>query len=130
MPAIFWIVAIFVQSSISNLSIPNFQFKWHDKLAHIVEFAILAILLFRALKYSSIKFFQQGKYWLTFLGGSLYGLSDEIHQSFVPGRTADVYDWIADVIGILLIICFFKKRTAFEEHDVMKISGQQVIDNK
>ena len=31
--------------------------------------------------------------------GSLYGLMDEIHQFFVPGRACDVWDWVADTLG-------------------------------
>ena len=36
---------------------------------------------------------------LSILLSSLYGISDEIHQSFVPYRTADVMDALADIIG-------------------------------
>lgn len=38
---------------------------------------------------------------------SLYGITDEIHQSFVPGRTADVWDWVADTSGALVCACLF-----------------------
>jgi VanZ family protein len=34
--------------------------------------------------------------------GSLYGGTDEFHQSFVPGRTADPLDWVADTLGVAL----------------------------
>ena len=34
--------------------------------------------------------------------GALYGVSDEWHQAFVPGRTASFLDWIADVTGVLV----------------------------
>ena len=30
---------------------------------------------------------------------SLFGASDEFHQSFVPGRDTDVFDWVADTLG-------------------------------
>jgi VanZ family protein len=33
---------------------------------------------------------------------SLYGATDEFHQSFVPGRSADVLDWLADTLGAAL----------------------------
>jgi VanZ family protein len=33
---------------------------------------------------------------------SLYGVSDEVHQAFVPGRNADVFDWVADTTGALV----------------------------
>jgi VanZ family protein len=67
---------------------------------HLVEFGILYILLFLAL--------------LTFCGinrkinlfliliSSLYGLTDEIHQYFVPYRSATFIDLVKDVIGVLV----------------------------
>ena len=38
------------------------------------------------------------------LYASLYGVSDEFHQSFIDGRHADVWDWVADTLGALLAI--------------------------
>jgi VanZ family protein len=46
---------------------------------------------------------------------SLYGVSDEVHQAFVPGRNADVFDWVADTTGALLaagIIHLYTSRRA------------------
>ena len=37
---------------------------------------------------------------LALLIGVLYAASDEYHQSLVPGRDSDVYDWVADSIGL------------------------------
>jgi VanZ family protein len=46
--------------------------------------------------------------WLLALAlGSLYGVSDEIHQSFVRGRQADPLDWVADTLGVLAGIALF-----------------------
>lgn len=39
---------------------------------------------------------------------SFYGLSDEIHQSFVPGRDASLGDWTADIIGVVASILFLR----------------------
>ena len=39
---------------------------------------------------------------LTLGVGSLYGLIDEAHQYFVPGRSSDIADWVADTLGALL----------------------------
>lgn len=41
-------------------------------------------------------------HWVLLLVGALYGLSDEWHQMFVPGRFADPRDWIADLVGLVL----------------------------
>ena len=65
-----------------------------DKLAHAGSFGLLA-LLFR---------FATGRPMLSVLLASLYGLSDELHQAGVPGREADVLDWVADTAGAILAV--------------------------
>jgi VanZ family protein len=34
--------------------------------------------------------------------GALYGVTDEVHQGYVPGRMPDPWDWVADVVGLLI----------------------------
>lgn len=34
--------------------------------------------------------------------GAIYGMTDELHQMFVPGRSPDVLDWLADVFGLFV----------------------------
>jgi VanZ family protein len=68
-----------------------------DKALHATEYAGLALLILRAFR-------GQGLTWptasaLAILVASAYGGTDEWHQSFVPGRGADVLDWVADTIG-------------------------------
>lgn len=46
---------------------------------------------------------------VTLFVGLIFAASDEIHQSFVPGRTASIYDFIADAIGILISLLLFEK---------------------
>ena len=60
-----------------------------DKLVHGSAYALLGGLLQRGLG-------RPGPAWGT---AALYGLSDEIHQHFVPGRSLDPADWLADCIG-------------------------------
>ena len=67
-----------------------------DKTAHLVAYAGLGFLLARAMGPGV----RAGFRWLgAFVGGTLYGLSDEWHQSFVPGRHASVDDFVADAAG-------------------------------
>lgn len=40
---------------------------------------------------------------------SLYGLSDEWHQAYVPGRSSDVMDWFADTVGAGLAVLMIMK---------------------
>lgn len=60
-----------------------------DKLVHGAAYALLGGLLQRAL----------GKPALAWGIAALYGLSDEVHQHFVPGRRLDPADWLADCTG-------------------------------
>jgi VanZ family protein len=46
--------------------------------------------------------YRQQQLWLVALAVMLYGISDEFHQYFVPGRSVDVYDVLADALGGLL----------------------------
>ncbi|MCU0645454.1 MAG: VanZ family protein [bacterium] len=106
-PAIAWAIAIFVQSSLSYIQTPDLGFDFQDKLAHAAEYAILGVFLRRALVFQNNEFIQKYANQLTVALGGLYAVSDEIHQSFVPGRNADIGDVIADVTGIFLVVAFY-----------------------
>jgi VanZ family protein len=72
------------------------------KMAHIVEFGVLALLLWRALAQHRLPVLAAQS-----LGGLLallYAASDEYHQSFVAGRTPAIRDVSIDLIGILLAL--------------------------
>lgn len=73
-----------------------FQDPW-DKLAHIVFFFCLTILLFAGFNFSIVT---------TSILALLIGIADEFHQIFLPGRFAGVDDWFADVIGVMLAAGF------------------------
>ncbi|HLA40898.1 MAG TPA: VanZ family protein, partial [Candidatus Glassbacteria bacterium] len=45
-----------------------------------------------------------GRYWSAFAMAALFGVLDELHQSFVPGRMMDWRDFIADSLGALIFI--------------------------
>lgn len=68
-----------------------------DKLLHAAGYAVLGALLARAAVL--------GLGWPPWswpaaaLGSALYGITDEIHQRAVPGRTASALDWVADAAG-------------------------------
>ncbi|MDZ7340787.1 MAG: VanZ family protein [candidate division KSB1 bacterium] len=104
LPAIAWAAAIFIQSSMADISVPELGFDWQDKVYHAIEYGILGFLLYRALFFQKIQLLKTHASGFTWLLGSLYAISDEIHQYFVPGRSADVGDALADVAGITLIL--------------------------
>ena len=75
---------------------------------HILEYLILSFLLYRGFinsKYKNIAFI------LAILIAIVYGVSDEMHQYFVPGRNFDFIDMSLDALGACLIlpIRFLKK---------------------
>jgi len=69
-----------------------------DKTIHFVEYSVLGFFVAALLKH----YFQLRIVFIilfaTLLGG-FYGVSDEFHQSFVPGRESSVLDALADVAG-------------------------------
>lgn len=103
-PAIAWAAAIFIQSSFSEIPAPELGFDWQDKIYHAIEYAMLGFLQHRAFFFQKNQFFKSYAGILTWLLGSLYAISDEIHQYFVPGRSADIGDALADVAGISIIL--------------------------
>jgi hypothetical protein len=106
-PAIAWATAIFIQSSLSYINAPDLGFNLQDKLYHAIEYAIFGFLLRRALVFQTNQFIRDNASWLTILIGATYAVSDEIHQFFVPGRSSDIGDVAADIVGILIIILIY-----------------------
>ncbi len=99
-PLIAYCIFIFFQSSHPTpQEIPSFRFM--DKMLHIAAYAVLAILFYRAYQTLPIRHNQRLLVVLSILSASLYGISDEIHQYFVPFREADIFDGIADIIGAI-----------------------------
>lgn len=92
LPVFLWAGVIFALSSISQITVAEF-FLWDfaiKKVAHLTEYAVLYALLLRAT---------EKKWVLSFALTMIYAASDEIHQSFVPGRTAAIYDLGFDFSG-------------------------------
>ncbi|MCI0604185.1 VanZ family protein [bacterium] len=78
--------------------------KKSDKVLHFFEYSFFAFLLWRAFARERFWTLEIRRVIAVILIGSLYAASDEIHQSYVPGRYASIYDWVADVAGILGMI--------------------------
>ena len=84
------------------------------KTLHVLEYALLTFLLFRALyKTETWKLsLTQSLTWAAILAFT-YGVSDEIHQTFVPTRTGSVRDIFIDLIGICGMVLYTKYRISF-----------------
>jgi VanZ family protein len=100
LPSLAYMGVIWALSSQSKpFDLPDLPFR--DKIAHGLEYGILAVLNLRALRRS----LAQRLLWsvvITVLITSAWGYLDEIHQAFVPGRNSDVYDWFADTGGAIV----------------------------
>lgn len=90
-PALLWAAVIFAVSS--RPSLPVDVAYGLDKVAHFGAYWVLGTALARGQH-------RTGWHWATAVAlGMLYGASDEFHQSFVPGRSPDAADWVADALG-------------------------------
>jgi len=114
-PVLSWILLagysllIFVQSSLPSIS-TGVDLPGTDKLLHLAAYTLMGVLACRAFGTlprlnSALALFLAG-----FAFTLLFGLSDEWHQSFVPYRTADVWDLAADGLGALLGAGFISRR--------------------
>lgn len=103
-PVCAYAALIFVMSSQSHPedNLPAFVFGLSDKVVHAIEYAVLGVLCYRALRGRSGFSWRQQAVPVAILLASVYGASDEIHQSFVPFRDSSWHDWVADTIGAVL----------------------------
>lgn len=103
-------VLIFYMSHQPSLPI-TMIFLHQDKLMHAGTYALLAVFAWRSFNHQK---HMQSKWVLisAFIFTSSYGLSDEFHQSFIVGRHADVWDWLADSAGALLALLWIKHKTS------------------
>lgn len=119
-PGILWMAVIFRASSIPGTGmgwlVPPF-----DKLVHGTTFAVLAV--FFGLWFSNARWNSKPLVWaaVCVLFCVLFGVLDEFHQSFVPGRDASLGDIFADTFGGILgalayaLCCPWKKFRIFRE---------------
>ena len=103
LPALLWGGLIFVESSIPGKTLPATPVGT-DKLAHIAIYFVFCWLSFRALRRSPSFLLSKMSPFLAVVVTVLYGFSDEFHQLYVPGRSADMFDLAADAAGGILFI--------------------------
>lgn len=93
-PVVLYGLAIYLVSAQSNLP-PS---PVGDKIAHFAEYALLGFLLTRGL----FLLFDRGIRWaavVAVVASTAFGLTDELHQYFVPNRDASLLDLVADFAG-------------------------------
>ena len=106
LPLIAYCLAIYIQSDLpSPEQIPSFEFS--DKILHFLAYAVMGVLFYRAYQTLRIKDNLQMLILLSVFSASLYGISDEIHQHFVPFRDGDFLDVIANILGAISGVCLY-----------------------
>lgn len=90
---------VFILSSHALPPMP-INFTGIDKIEHLTVYGVLGILILRSMRHGESGY-SAAQIAAAVAIASAYGISDEVHQYFVPGRTADVLDWCADTAGAL-----------------------------
>jgi VanZ family protein len=118
-----WMLLIFLLSSQSSL--PTIRlFSGTDLLAHAVFYGVLCVLLARSLAPPRVTIWKRALLLIILV--TAYGITDEYHQLFVPGRNASMWDILADGLGgflSALMLFWWGRRT-------MKISQHVLPDEK
>ncbi len=104
-PAGHWLWAVAVggtvffasgQTHVAAPGIVNF-----DKVAHALVFGLIATLVGRSFR-------RRRTVWMAIVITSAYGMADEIRQSFTPGRSVEIADWVADTVGACLAVTLYQ----------------------
>lgn len=98
-PALAWVAVLFFLSRLTAVPEPLQALTVvPDKVIH----ALLYTVLGAAFAWGRRRSGWAPPHTALIALGSLYGALDEWHQSFVPGRTPEVGDWVADTVGVIL----------------------------
>jgi VanZ family protein len=99
-PVLIWALLIMAVSSIPNLKTPAEGIVFSDKAAHFAEYFVFGLLAADMLW----KINKNNRYiiLITIIMGTTYGILDELHQLFIPGRKTDVFDMTSDALGAIL----------------------------
>ena len=102
-----WMLFIFVLSAQSSFPVSLSQSGYDvvSSFAHLGLYLILAVLVVEAAAASNID--RRRSLLLALLLCGLYGLFDEYHQSFVPGREMGLSDWLLDISAAFVVVVFY-----------------------
>ena len=108
LPLIIWAAIIFWLLSLSTLPTLETPIVAANKLAHISLFFVFCWLGRRAIFFQTVfPFLKKWSLVCAFLLTCLFGYFDEVHQLYVPGRTFEYFDMLADAIGALIFVILF-----------------------
>jgi VanZ family protein len=93
----------------SSRPLPAYVALLPDWSTHSAAFAILSVLFCRAMAGGLGPAVRRGDAVLAVVFSVLYGISDEYHQSFVPGRDATAWDVLKDTVGAVIGAWFYAR---------------------
>lgn len=100
-PPLVYMGCIFLLSSFA-IDVPQARFPYRDKVVHVFEYGALGLLFARACFATWPTRAPARLVAVAVLLTTTFGVGDEVHQSFVPGRSADLVDALADLVGACL----------------------------
>lgn len=104
-----WLIIIFFESSFPADTYPKIEIWSADKIVHMGVYGILAALCYISLIHlEKFSFLARNALVMTIIICSLYGVTDEFHQYFIPNRDCEFWDWLADFAGIIIMLLLIK----------------------
>lgn len=99
LPVILYAALILVVSSVPNLKTPLVRVPGGDKAIHFLEYGILALLTLRSVRHwkAGMTLKQTAVFAMVLV--TVFPVIDEFLQSFIPGRSPEIYDFVADICG-------------------------------
>ena len=129
LPLFVYCLFIYIQSDHPSIEhIPSFEFS--DKLLHFFAYAVLGVLFYRAYRTLKIKGDPRMLILISIVSASLYGLSDEIHQYFVPFRNASIWDVVANTLGAICGVYLYHKWVASRNKKTASEDRCQGLDDQ
>ena len=104
-PPFIWAGLIFLSSSIPASAYPEVSIAGLDKVVHLAIYGVLCFLTYNAIRHQTrFPRFSRHAFTVSVLLTVCFGAVDELHQLLVPGRSADVFDLMADFVGSVLFV--------------------------
>ena len=101
LPVLLYVTMVIAISAQPYL-VPPMEFRYSDKISHVIEYFGLGVLIARALRATMRLPLPLAAALIAMSLGIVVGTSDEYLQSFIPGRTSSAFDLLADTVGLAL----------------------------
>ena len=122
LPALAWMVFIFTLSSIPGSALAPIEFPYAHLIAHSLLYTMLYYLFYRAFGHQQFSIvLRKFRVGTALFCVAIWGASDEYHQSFTPGRSPEIKDFLIDIsAGLVVMIAVLL--ISRKSHDEKQIS--------